>query len=52
MSELRQQIRFCASGDGTRIAYAKMGKGPPLAWGPHFLTPCGAARLGRSLESV
>lgn len=38
MSELRQQIRFCTSRDGTRIAYAGMGKGPPLVWGPHFLT--------------
>jgi pimeloyl-ACP methyl ester carboxylesterase len=38
MSELRQHIRFCTSGDGTRIAYATMGKGPALVWGPHFLT--------------
>jgi pimeloyl-ACP methyl ester carboxylesterase len=38
MGELKQQIRFCASRDGTRIAYATMGSGPPLVWGPHFLT--------------
>lgn len=38
MSELRQKIRFCTSADGTRIAYSEMGKGPPLVWGPHFLT--------------
>jgi pimeloyl-ACP methyl ester carboxylesterase/DNA-binding CsgD family transcriptional regulator len=38
MTELKQQIRFCTSADGTRIAYATMGKGPPLVWGPHFLT--------------
>jgi len=38
MAELRQDIRFCTSGEGTRIAYATMGHGPPLVWGPHFLT--------------
>src|SRR5688572_9518533 len=38
MSVFKQQIRFCTSADGTRIAYATMGKGPPLVWGPHFLT--------------
>jgi pimeloyl-ACP methyl ester carboxylesterase len=38
MSELKQTIRFCTSSDGTRIAYATMGSGPPLVWGPHFLT--------------
>ncbi len=31
------QIRFCASADGTRIAYATLGGGPPVvsvsAWG-------------------
>jgi len=37
-AELKQQIRFCTSSDGTRIAYATMGDGPPLVWGPHFLT--------------
>ena len=37
MAELRQDIKFCTSGDGTRIAYATMGHGPPLVWGPHFL---------------
>lgn len=38
MHELKQTIRFCRSSDGTRIAYATMGKGPPVVWGPHFLT--------------
>jgi len=28
---LRQEIRFCTSGDGTRIAYSTVGKGTPLA---------------------
>jgi pimeloyl-ACP methyl ester carboxylesterase/DNA-binding CsgD family transcriptional regulator len=27
-----QQIRFCTSRDGTRIAYATCGSGPPLVW--------------------
>jgi pimeloyl-ACP methyl ester carboxylesterase/DNA-binding CsgD family transcriptional regulator len=30
MVEIRQQIRFCTSSDGTRIAYALSGKGAPL----------------------
>jgi len=38
VSELRQQIRFCTSTDGVRIAYAVMGEGAPFVWGPHFLT--------------
>jgi pimeloyl-ACP methyl ester carboxylesterase/DNA-binding CsgD family transcriptional regulator len=32
MSQSRQKIRFCASADGTRIAYATCGSGPPLVW--------------------
>jgi pimeloyl-ACP methyl ester carboxylesterase/DNA-binding CsgD family transcriptional regulator len=38
MSELKQTIRFCTSHDGARIAYATMGKGPPLVRAAHFLT--------------
>jgi pimeloyl-ACP methyl ester carboxylesterase/DNA-binding CsgD family transcriptional regulator len=30
MTETRQQIRFCTSSDGTRIAYALSGRGAPL----------------------
>jgi pimeloyl-ACP methyl ester carboxylesterase/DNA-binding CsgD family transcriptional regulator len=30
MTTLTQQIRFCTSSDGARIAYATTGKGPPL----------------------
>lgn len=33
-----QQIRFCKSFDGTRIAYARTGEGPPLVKAPHWLT--------------
>jgi pimeloyl-ACP methyl ester carboxylesterase/DNA-binding CsgD family transcriptional regulator len=35
---LNQQIRFCRSFDGTRIAYAITGEGPPLVKAPHWLT--------------
>jgi pimeloyl-ACP methyl ester carboxylesterase len=39
---MKQQIRFCRSFDGTRIAYAVTGEGPPastpLVKAPHWLT--------------
>ena len=35
---MKQQIRFCRSFDGTRIAYAMSGEGPPLIKAPHWLT--------------
>jgi pimeloyl-ACP methyl ester carboxylesterase/DNA-binding CsgD family transcriptional regulator len=35
---LKQQIRFCRSSDGTRLAYAITGEGPPLVKAPHWLT--------------
>jgi len=35
---MNQQIRFCKSFDGTRIAYAITGKGPPLVKAPHWLS--------------
>jgi len=38
VTALRQEIRFCTARDGARIAYATMGKGPPLFWGPHYLS--------------
>jgi pimeloyl-ACP methyl ester carboxylesterase len=31
-----EQIRFCTSRDGTRIAYTMSGSGPPLAWIGHW----------------
>jgi pimeloyl-ACP methyl ester carboxylesterase/DNA-binding CsgD family transcriptional regulator len=37
MSVAQQHIRFCTSRDGTRIAYAIAGRGPPLLWTGHFL---------------
>jgi pimeloyl-ACP methyl ester carboxylesterase/DNA-binding CsgD family transcriptional regulator len=35
---VQQQIRFCKSFDGTRIAYAVSGEGPPLVKAQHWLT--------------
>jgi pimeloyl-ACP methyl ester carboxylesterase/DNA-binding CsgD family transcriptional regulator len=32
-----EQIRFCTSRDGARIAYAICGAGPPLVWAPHWV---------------
>lgn len=37
MSKSAQQIRFCTSRDGTRIAYATSGAGPPLVWSASFV---------------
>ena len=37
MSRLADQIRFCTSRDGTRIAYATCGTGPPLVWVGHWI---------------
>lgn len=32
-----QEIRFCTSRDGTRIAFATCGKGPPLLFAQHYI---------------
>src|SRR6185437_4306557 len=37
MQRAEQQIRFCRSDDGTRIAYAVSGSGPPLVWVQHWV---------------
>jgi pimeloyl-ACP methyl ester carboxylesterase len=37
MSHPDQHIRFCTSRDGTRIAYATCGTGPPLVWVQHWI---------------
>jgi pimeloyl-ACP methyl ester carboxylesterase/DNA-binding CsgD family transcriptional regulator len=37
MSQPAQQIRFCTSRDGTRIAYATSGAGPPLVWAANWV---------------
>jgi pimeloyl-ACP methyl ester carboxylesterase/DNA-binding winged helix-turn-helix (wHTH) protein len=35
---LRQEIQFCTSSDGTRIAYADVGNGPPLVKAANWLS--------------
>ena len=37
MSHPAQQIRFCRSRDGTRLAYASCGTGQPLLWLGHWV---------------
>src|SRR5262249_11600054 len=37
-AELTQQIRFCTAPDGTRIAYATVGSGPPLVKAANWMT--------------
>jgi pimeloyl-ACP methyl ester carboxylesterase/DNA-binding CsgD family transcriptional regulator len=37
MPRPKQEIRFCTSRDGTRIAYAICGSGPPLLWMQHWV---------------
>jgi pimeloyl-ACP methyl ester carboxylesterase/DNA-binding CsgD family transcriptional regulator len=38
IEEMKQQIRFCVSPDGTRLAYATVGEGPPLVRASTYLT--------------
>ena len=38
MTATKQQIRFCATDDGGRIAVATVGKGPPLLRAGHWLS--------------
>lgn len=56
MSESRQQIRFCKSADGTRIAYATTGSGPPLVyasgWPTHLELEWGKPFMRRFLEDL
>ena len=32
------QVQFCRTSDGVRIAYARVGDGPPLVWAAHWLS--------------
>ena len=36
-SDLRQEVRYCSAPDGVRLAYAKVGSGPPLLRSAHWL---------------
>ena len=35
---MEQEIRFCTTSDGVRIAYATVGDGPPLVWAYSWVT--------------
>jgi pimeloyl-ACP methyl ester carboxylesterase len=35
---MEQQIRFCTTSDGVRVAYATVGEGPPLIKASNWLT--------------
>lgn len=37
MASAAEEIRFCKSRDGTRIAYAVAGEGPVLVWAQHWV---------------
>ena len=32
------EVQFCRTSDGVRIAYARVGDGPPLVWAAHWLS--------------
>ena len=51
---MQQQIRFCTSSDGVRLAYAVSGTGPPLIRAPHWITHLehDAAVWGHLLEAL
>jgi pimeloyl-ACP methyl ester carboxylesterase len=51
---MQQQIRFCTSSDGVRLAYAVSGAGPPLLRAPHWVTHLehDAAVWGHLLEAL
>lgn len=51
---MQQQIRFCTSSDGVRLAYAVSGAGPPLLRAPHWITHLehDAAVWGHLLEAL
>ena len=42
----RQDVRFCTAADGTRLAVASIGSGPPLVRAAHWLS-----HVERDLES-
>lgn len=35
---MEQQIRFCTTGEGAHIAYATIGRGPPLIWPAYWVS--------------
>jgi class 3 adenylate cyclase/pimeloyl-ACP methyl ester carboxylesterase len=37
-SDLQQEVRYCSTPDGVRLAYAKVGSGPPLVRTGHWMS--------------
>jgi pimeloyl-ACP methyl ester carboxylesterase len=37
-SDLKQEVRYCTAPDGARLAYAKVGSGPPLMRAGHYMS--------------
>ena len=37
-SDLKQEVRYCSTPDGVRLAYAKVGSGPPLVRTGHWMS--------------
>jgi pimeloyl-ACP methyl ester carboxylesterase/DNA-binding SARP family transcriptional activator len=37
-SSALHEVQFCRTSDGVRIAYARVGDGPPLVWAAHWLS--------------
>jgi pimeloyl-ACP methyl ester carboxylesterase len=37
-SDLKQEVRYCSTPDGVRLAYAKVGSGPPLVKTGHWMS--------------
>jgi hypothetical protein len=52
MTHHAQQIRFCTSRDGTRIAYATCGIGPPLLWIGHWVGSAISNSIGTALSGA
>ena len=36
-SDLKQEVRYCSAPDGVRLAYAKVGSGPPIMRSAHWM---------------
>lgn len=50
---MEQEVRFCTTSDGVRIAYATMGKGsPPLVSVPNWFSPLKYAEHEPRLASL
>jgi hypothetical protein len=49
--DLKQEIRYCSAPDGVRLAYAKVGSGPPLMRAGHWYRSSGVRRWELSISA-